>query len=827
MSFARTVALFVRRRPFTIALFTIVFAIALAVGPIRGPSEDMLLALGSGYPSIIGEGHWWAPITSSLLTQNRAQLVISLVGILVLVGTAERLMGTVRTAVAFVATVYLATGVGLAVQTVGVALGEWWSRIVSDDIVLDPLTAAVGTIMAASGFAGPLWRRRIQTGILLIAVVFLLYSGGLSDLYRMLAAVLGLLLSVVYRPYPLRLTWMRSSHREVRTLLATIVAILAVGPVVTVFAGEQSSLGPLAPLGLLFTSSVSDSTDLPDLCLDDDMIALCLREVAARPPDLGAVLLSLLPLLTLLVAAYGLLRGRRLAAWIAIVVNLALASLAAYYYGLVPISVETVAIDVTTDQVVLAFVVSTVAPLVAAGLVLSCLRHFPIRAPRRTIRRFGITVGASLAVTSLLYVSVGWLLRSSFKPSPSLVELVVSLPERFVPVGFLNIEGVSFFPTDFLSTLVYQWVGPVFWVSVIVASMRALRVTPMISRIGGIGEQARLRRALFRGAGSLSFMATWPGNAYWFSSNGQVVIAYRVVNGVAITTSDPVGPRDLAEGAVGDFTRFCDDHGLTPVFYSVHEQWRDFFERSGWQTMAVGEETLIRPRDWSTTGRKWQDIRTSISRAARADVRAEWTTYRALSPSAMTQIVAMSEQWVAEKGLPEMGFTLGGLEELRDPEVSLMIAVDSDDRVLAVTSWLPTYRDGAVIGWTLDFMRRVPESINGVMEFLIAQVAERMRDDSAIEFLSLSAAPLARSGATEDDLGLAPRVLAFMGVALEPVYGFRSLLAFKQKFQPEIHPVFMAYPDPVALAPVGIALARAYLPELSLRETVRLIRGRG
>ena len=30
------------------------------------------------------------------------------------------------------------------------------------------------------------------------------------------------------------------------------------------------------------------------------------------------------------------------------------------------------------------------------------------------------------------------------------------------------------------------------------------------------------------------------------------------------------------------------------------------------------------------------------------------------------------EQWVVQKGLPELGFTLGGLDELPDPDVRLM-----------------------------------------------------------------------------------------------------------------------------------------------------------
>ena len=39
------------------------------------------------------------------------------------------------------------------------------------------------------------------------------------------------------------------------------------------------------------------------------------------------------------------------------------------------------------------------------------------------------------------------------------------------------------------------------------------------------------------------------------------------------------------------------------------------------------------------------------------------------------QLRAISEMWVGDKGLPEMGFTLGTLDEAEDPEVRLALAV--------------------------------------------------------------------------------------------------------------------------------------------------------
>jgi len=56
---------------------------------------------------------------------------------------------------------------------------------------------------------------------------------------------------------------------------------------------------------------------------------------------------------------------------------------------------------------------------------------------------------------------------------------------------------------------------------------------------------------------------------------------------------------------------------------------------------------------------------------------------------------------------------------------------------------------------------------------------------------------------------------------LEPVYGFKSLLNFKAKFQPTYLPLYMSYPDPAALPRIAVAIAHAYVPELTLNQLLR------
>jgi lysylphosphatidylglycerol synthetase-like protein (DUF2156 family) len=812
----------VTRHPTTASLVALLIVLALATGPLHGPHRPLRLWLGTGLAQL-ADGHWWSPVTAALFTDSLGELIVALVAVVLLVGWSERLMGSWRTAVAFVVTPVAGVCAGALVQALGSGAEQLWSRGVRDLVVLDVFSGVAGTIMAASAFAGVLWRRRIRVITLLIAAVYLLYSGLPADLYRMLAVLAGLGLGVLLRPGERRHGWRRSSHHEVRVLLASAVAITALGPVIGLL--SPSRYGLLSPVGLLFTDAVPDRGSVLERCQAFAVTRECVRALTlTRMDGPGPVLLSLLPLLVLLVAAAGLLRGRRFAVWLAAVVNGLLGLLAALYYGILPLAGQRVSAPGRYWEVTLSLTLAVVVPLgIAAALVL-LRRHFPVLPSARAVRRYLATVGGTGVGLALLYVLVGWLQRDTgFTRPVDLSDLLGDVLERFVPVAFLRHEPVQYLPTTPLAAAVYHNLGTVFWLVAILAA-----IPPVLGRSPwqrGAADTARVRRLLRRGGGdALSFMATWPGNSHWFDPAGEGAVAYRVVGRVALTTGGPFGAPSPHDGVIERFARFCDDNGWTPVFYSVEDDLRPVFDRMGWATMTVAEETVVRPQQWATTGKKWQDVRSSINRAQRAGIRAEWMPYAALPLAVAVQITDISEQWVADKELPEMGFTLGGLDELRDPDVRLLIAIDGDGRVEAVTSWLPSWRDGAVVGWTLDFMRRRPDSINGVMEFLIAEAATRMKEEGA-EFLSLSAAPLAHTaGAPADDAGTMDRLLGHLSASLEPVYGFRSLFAFKQKFQPELHPLLMAYPDPLALPEIGAALARAYLPGLSVRQAARLVR---
>jgi lysylphosphatidylglycerol synthetase-like protein (DUF2156 family) len=248
----------------------------------------------------------------------------------------------------------------------------------------------------------------------------------------------------------------------------------------------------------------------------------------------------------------------------------------------------------------------------------------------------------------------------------------------------------------------------------------------------------------------------------------------------------------------------------------------------GWRVLPVGEEAVVDLPGLAFQGRAWQDVRTALNHAARSGITVETGRLDELPDAVRLQVAEISCGWTTGRRLPELGFTLGGLDEAADPEVVVSVAVDPAGVVHGVTSWLPSHRpsDGTVEGWTLDVMRRREgrDAFRPVMELLIATSLLRFRDQGCA-WASLSASPLAATGPAADASGRSAGLeLMVQRVAtrLEPFYGFRSLHAFKAKFSPRFEPLYLVYPDDVALPRITVALARAYLPEARLRDLAAL-----
>ena len=330
-----------------------------------------------------------------------------------------------------------------------------------------------------------------------------------------------------------------------------------------------------------------------------------------------------------------------------------------------------------------------------------------------------------------------------------------------------------------------------------------------------------VRRLETFGGGTISWMTTWSLNKRIAAGSGA--IAYQSHSGVAIMLGDPIVAAEHTGHALQDFANLTQRAGLVPCAFSVGEAAASA-RPAGWRSVIVAEDTIVDLPGLEFKGKSWGAVRTAINRASREGIEFRMVTLADEPWSVLAQVRAISEQWTGDKGLPEMRFTLGTVDEALDPRVLVGIAVDADGSLHGITSWLPVYgpHDPAtgeprIVGWTLDLMRRRDGAFAPVMEFLIASSAQHFAQQG-YEFVSLSGAPLVRPA--DADTGPVDQVLAQIGELIEPLYGFKSLHRFKQKFNPRHASLHLLFRDEGDLPRIGIALTRAYLPDATLRDLV-------
>ncbi|MFF3600365.1 bifunctional lysylphosphatidylglycerol flippase/synthetase MprF [Kitasatospora indigofera] len=339
---------------------------------------------------------------------------------------------------------------------------------------------------------------------------------------------------------------------------------------------------------------------------------------------------------------------------------------------------------------------------------------------------------------------------------------------------------------------------------------------------GGLDRAGATELLKRYGGSNLSWMTTWRDNSYLSAADGRAYVAYRTHARVAVALGDPVGRPEDRDRALTEFAGMCDASGVVPCLFSASERTAVAAERMGWQHVQVAEDTVIELEGLEFRGKSWQDVRTALNRAKKEGMEYRLGALADEPAKVVAQVRAISEEWVSDMGLPEMGFTLGGVEEALDRNVRVGLAIDPDGQVHGVTSWMPVYGEGGTpVGWTLDVMRRRKQgAFRPVVEFLIASTCLAVREDGAT-FLSLSGAPLARGASTADSP--LERFLDQLGAALEPYYGFRSLHSFKAKFQPVHEPMHLVYRDEADLPRIGVALTRAYMPQAGLRDFGRML----
>jgi lysyl-tRNA synthetase class 2 len=166
-------------------------------------------------------------------------------------------------------------------------------------------------------------------------------------------------------------------------------------------------------------------------------------------------------------------------------------------------------------------------------------------------------------------------------------------------------------------------------------------------------------------------------------------------------------------------------------------------------------------------------------------------------------------------GAPERGFSMA-MDSIRgscERDTLFVLARDEAGAVRGVLHFVPCYGRPAV---SLSFMRRDPDTPNGLTEFMVTQAVEMLRERGVKE-VSLNFATAARfmhSPATPLE-----RLIGWAARKLNRQFQIESLYRFNAKFFPRWEPRYAVYEGRLGLPRMALAgmWAEGQLPKFRLR----------
>jgi lysyl-tRNA synthetase class 2 len=270
-----------------------------------------------------------------------------------------------------------------------------------------------------------------------------------------------------------------------------------------------------------------------------------------------------------------------------------------------------------------------------------------------------------------------------------------------------------------------------------------------------------------------------------------------------LCAGDPVGPTVAVPALLDKAAAFAQVRGLRLGAVAVSAGAAPAFEALGLRRLYLGDEAIVETGRFSLEGRAIRKVRQSVTRIEKAGYTLSMEKLSDVPDETMGELERVSDAWRA--GVDERGFTMA-LERLggaHQHDTVVAIARDAEGHVRGFLHFVPSYGREAV---SLSFMRRDPDTPNGLTEFLVARSIEAFRERGTEE-VSLNFAAFARL-LTEPE-NLLERVAARLLRWADAWFQIESLYRFNAKFDPRWEPRYVLYEGRLGLARAGLAAAWA------------------
>lgn len=331
--------------------------------------------------------------------------------------------------------------------------------------------------------------------------------------------------------------------------------------------------------------------------------------------------------------------------------------------------------------------------------------------------------------------------------------------------------------------------------AIIVGLVKLLRPKSKETIEPGEGEMNIARKIIKKSRDSMSNLVLLGDKELLVNESKSSFIMFTREGNNWVAMGDPVGPSSEAEELIWKFWDECDNQDCRPVFYHVGEEYLEYYVDLGLTLFKLGEEARIPLNDFRPGRDLDQEVWSRYQRLR--DAGYEWEMLPADTlPQYMPELKAISEANIKEQNRKERGFSVGYFDEEYLQNFPIAV-IKKDGRFLAFSNFLPGADKHEL---ATDLLRYRASAPDGIITFMLIETI-LWGQQQGYEWFNLGMAPL--SGMDEHDFSPGWNKLAnFVFTYGENIYGFKTVRAYKNQFNPVWESRFLVCPGGWALPSV-------------------------
>ena len=282
-----------------------------------------------------------------------------------------------------------------------------------------------------------------------------------------------------------------------------------------------------------------------------------------------------------------------------------------------------------------------------------------------------------------------------------------------------------------------------------------------------------------------SYLALLHDKQFITNDEHSAFIMYGIDGRCFVSMGDPVSAadEDTAAELIINFRRLAKNHGCTAVFYEVGTEYIPQYIDAGFRIYKIGEEARVPLSSFTIDGSHWSGTRNTLKKMEKENCRFEIIHD---TENLLPQLQKISDDWLTGKNTREKRFSLGCFDGEYLKKTPVAVVFKEDVPVAFANLWAAADKDEL----SIDLMRYGDDAPKGVMEYLFVKLMLYGKENG-YGFFNLGMAPLSGID-THSFSPLWNRVASALFNHGERFYNFKGLRSYKDKFNPQWKPKYIA-----------------------------------